>query len=113
MQTTGNFVKAVPLALAVLAVSVHDVRWESRGILLAVISGTAASGIGYVIWYAALRGLSSTRAAAVQLSVPVLAAFGGVIFLSERLTLRLVIASVLILGGVAMTVVAKEMKKES
>lgn len=111
MQTTGNFVKAVPFALAVLAGSVHDVRLETRGILLAVISGTAASGIGYVIWYAALSGLSSTRAAAVQLSVPVLAAFGGVIFLSELVTLRLVIASVLILGGVAMTVVAKEMKE--
>ncbi len=84
---------------------------DAEAVLLAVLSGTAASGIGYVIWYAALRGLSSTRAAAVRLSVPVLDAFGGVIFLSELVTLRLVIASILILGGVAMAVVAQELKK--
>ena len=109
-QTAGNFIKAVPFALVVLAVGVKGLHAESRGMLLAILSGSLASGIGYVIWYTALRGLSSTRAATVQLSVPVLAAFGGVIFLAEVVTLRLVIASFLILGGVVLTVIAKELK---
>jgi drug/metabolite transporter (DMT)-like permease len=111
-QTTGNFIRAVPFALVVWAVGVQSVHAEPRGILLAILSGALTSGIGYVIWYTALRGLSATRAATVQLSVPVLAAFGGVIFLAEVVTLRLVIASILILGGVALTVIAKEIKVE-
>ena len=109
-QTTGNFIKAVPFSLMAWAAGVQGLHAEPRGILLAILSGSLASGIGYVIWYTALRGLSSTRAATVQLSVPVLAAFGGVIFLAEVVTLRLVIASILILGGVALTVIAKELR---
>ncbi len=109
-RTAGNFVRAVPFALVVWASHVQGLHAEPRGILLAILSGALASGIGYVIWYTALRGLSSTRAATVQLSVPVLAAFGGVIFLSEVVTPRLMIASVLILGGVALTVIEKELK---
>jgi drug/metabolite transporter (DMT)-like permease len=109
-QTTGNFIRAVPFALVIWLVGLHGLHAGPRGILLAILSGSLASGIGYVLWYSALRGLSSTRAATVQLSVPVIAAFGGVIFLSEVVTLRLVIASVLILGGVAVTVIAKELK---
>jgi drug/metabolite transporter (DMT)-like permease len=109
-RTSGNFIRAVPFAAVVWASGVQGLHAEPRGILLALLSGTLASGIGYVIWYSALRGLSSTRAATVQLSVPVLAAFGGVIFLAEVVTLRLVIASILILGGVALTVVEKELK---
>jgi drug/metabolite transporter (DMT)-like permease len=109
-QTTGNFIRAAPFALAVWAVDIRGLHVQPHGLLLAVLSGSLASGIGYVIWYTALRGLSSTRAAAVQLSVPVLAAFGGVIFLAEVVTSRLLIASILILGGVALTVIAKELK---
>ncbi len=109
-QTAGNFIKAVPFALVVWAGGVHGVHAEPRGVLLAILSGSLASGLGYVIWYTALRGLSSTHAATVQLSVPVLAAFGGVIFLAEVVTLRLMLASVLILGGVVLTVIAKELK---
>ncbi|HUJ19103.1 MAG TPA: DMT family transporter [Nitrospirota bacterium] len=111
-RTAGNFIRAVPFALVVWTASVQGLHAEPRGILLAILSGSLASGIGYVIWYAALQGLSSTRAATVQLSVPVLAAFGGVIFLAEVVTLRLVIASMLVLGGVALTVIAKELKAE-
>jgi drug/metabolite transporter (DMT)-like permease len=109
-RTAGNFIRSVPFALVVWTASVQNLHAEPRGILLAILSGSLASGIGYVIWYAALQGLSSTRAATVQLSVPVLAAFGGVIFLAEVVTLRLVIASILVLGGVALTVIAKELK---
>jgi drug/metabolite transporter (DMT)-like permease len=109
-QTAGNFIKAAPFSLIVWTTGVQGVHAETRGILLAILSGAFASGLGYVIWYTALRGLSSTRAATVQLSVPVLAAFGGVVFLAEAVTLRLVIASILILGGVALTVIAKELR---
>jgi len=72
------------------------------GGLLAVASGALASGLGYAIWYAALAGLTATFAATVQLSVPVIAAAGGVLFLAEDVTTRLVVASVLILGGVGL-----------
>jgi drug/metabolite transporter (DMT)-like permease len=109
-ETTGNFVRAAPLALALWAVGTADLHAHPRGILLAVLSGAIASGLGYIVWYAALRNLSATRAATVQLSVPILAAFGGVLFLEETVTARLVIASLLILGGVAMTVAAKELR---
>jgi drug/metabolite transporter (DMT)-like permease len=109
-QTTGNFIRAVPFALVVWAVSVQGVHARPMGILFAILSGSLASGMGYAIWYTALRGLSSIRAATVQLPVPVLTAFGGVIFLAEDFTLRLLIASILILGGVALTVIAKELK---
>jgi drug/metabolite transporter (DMT)-like permease len=111
-QTAGNFIRAVPFALVVWAASVQGIQARPRGILLAILSGSLASGIGYVIWYTALRGLSATRAATVQLPVPLLTAFGGVIFLAEAFTLRLLIASILILGGVGLTVVAKELKAE-
>ena len=76
-------------------------------IALAVISGAVTSGLGYVLWYVALRGLTTTRAAIVQLSVPVLAAAGGIAFLSEPATRRLGISSALILGGIAIAIVAR------
>jgi drug/metabolite transporter (DMT)-like permease len=74
------------------------------GVLLAVASGAIASGVGYSLWYGALPGLTATKAAVVQLSVPVLAALGGVLLLGEVLTPRLVVAAVAILGGVALAI---------
>jgi len=74
---------------------------------LAILSGGIASGIGYTIWYIALGGLSSTQAAVVQLSVPVIAGLGGVIFISEKISLRLTISTLLILGGILMVVLGK------
>jgi drug/metabolite transporter (DMT)-like permease len=79
----------------------------SQGIMLAVASGALASGVGYSIWYVALRGLSATRAATVQLAVPVLAAIGGVLFMGEIISTRLVVSSLLILGGVGVAVAAR------
>jgi drug/metabolite transporter (DMT)-like permease len=73
----------------------------------AVLSGALASGLGYTIWYTALGGLSAMQAAVVQLSVPVIAAFGGVLFVSEAITLRLVVAGVLILGGILLVVLGR------
>ena len=79
-------------------------RLTLAGVLLAIASGALTSGLGYAVWYAALRGLSATRAAIVQLSVPPLAALGGVLVLGEDVSLRLVLASVLILGGIALAI---------
>ena len=106
-DTTGNFLRAVPLIIAVLLVSLDGMHLSQTGILLAVLSGAVASGLGYVIWYAALSGLTATRAAIVQLSVPVLAAWGGVVFLTEDVSLRLVLAAALILGGIALAIAGR------
>ena len=100
--TAGNFARAVPFAL-VLALALWRVRsLDGAGIAYAIASGALASGMGYVIWYAALPRLRPTSAAIVQLSVPLLAAAGGVVVLGEPLTLRLVVASIAILGGIAL-----------
>jgi drug/metabolite transporter (DMT)-like permease len=98
--TASNFLYTVPLVLvlSLLFLSGMQVSWQ--GIVLAVASGAVASGLGYAIWYAALPGLKATSAATVQLSVPVIAAVGGVLLLAEPLTLRLVLAAAATLGGV-------------
>jgi len=100
--TARNFTRAVPFALALSVVLAASARADTVGIALAVISGALTSGLGYAVWYAALGRLTAMRAATVQLSVPLLAAFGGVLFLSEAITPRLAVASVTILGGIAL-----------
>ena len=80
---------------------------DKMGIAYAIGSGAFASGLGYAIWYKALSGLTATQAATVQLSVPVFAAVGGVIFLGEAITLHLFIASAAILGGIALVIFDK------
>lgn len=100
--TAHNFLYAVPLVVATSLVFIGDLAVTAAGAAYAVVSGAVASGVGYVIWYTALRGLTGTGAATVQLSVPVIAAIGGVILLSETVTLRLVVASAATLGGVAL-----------
>ncbi len=105
--TAANFLRAVPLALIVSLVFVMRFHAEPAGLALAVASGALTSGLGYVIWYAALPGLSALRAATVQLSVPPLAAFGGVLLLAESMSLRLVLASLAILGGVALVLASR------
>ena len=99
--TAYNFIFSVPLVIVTSLVFLGDFQVSLAGVLYAVASGAIASGIGYVIWYAALRGLTATSAATVQLSVPVIAAAGGVMLMSEDVTARLVVASVATLGGVA------------
>jgi drug/metabolite transporter (DMT)-like permease len=106
-DTTGNFLRAVPLILLVRLILLNDLHLTASGILLAVLSGAIASGVGYVIWYTALAGLTATRAAIVQLSVPVLAAWGGVALLGEDLTLRLIVSAALILGGIALAITGR------
>jgi len=100
--TAANFAWATPLALVLSAVEWSSARAAPQGVALAIASGAITSGIGYVVWYAALRGLTALRAATVQLAVPLIAAFGGVLWLGEPITPRLALASLAILGGIAL-----------
>lgn len=106
VANAASFARAVPLALATSAVFAlwAGAELTPAGALFALASGGVTSGLGYAVWYAALRGLSATRAAIVQLSVPPLAAFAGVLVLGEMLSLRLVLASAMILGGIALAI---------
>jgi drug/metabolite transporter (DMT)-like permease len=109
--TAANFARAVPLTLLLAVASIGRLHADPAGVLLAVVSGAVTSGIGYVLWYAALAHLSSLRAAAVQLSVPLIAALGGVLFMAEAFTARLAVAGVAILGGIAMVLRARERQR--
>jgi drug/metabolite transporter (DMT)-like permease len=106
-STTGNFLRAVPFAALVSVVMLPKMHLDSLGVAYAVISGAITSGLGYVIWYAALAGLKAASAATVQLSVPVLATTGGILLLGEPVTLRYVIASAAVLGGIFLVVIEK------
>ncbi|HXJ81257.1 MAG TPA: DMT family transporter [Candidatus Methylomirabilis sp.] len=105
--TAGNFLRAVPVAAALSVLTHAGASLDRAGFWYAVSSGALASGIGYVIWYTALPALKATSAATVQLSVPVIAALGGIAFLGESVTLRLVLASVAILGGIALVILER------
>ena len=100
LDTTANFVYSVPFTIALSALFIAGANVSMPGAMLAVTSGALASGLGYAIWYAALNGLTAGRAATVQLSVPVIAALGGVLLLSEQITIRLAVATGLTIGGI-------------
>ena len=106
--TAGNFLRAAPIAAALSILMVNRTSLDSAGFWCAVASGALTSGIGYSIWYTVLPALKATKAATVQLSVPVIAALGGVVFLGEPITLRLLLASVAILGGIALVILEKQ-----
>lgn len=103
-ETAGNFARAVPMVVLIGIPYVYQMHMTTRGLALAALSGAVASGIGYTVWYAALKHLTSTRAAVLQLLVPVIAAAGGVAFLAETATTRLYVAGAMILGGIGMTI---------
>jgi len=105
--TGGNFARAVPLAAVAAVVAGSSLHAGPVGLALAVVSGGVTSGLGYVLWYRALGDMTATTAAIVQLVVPVLAAAGGVLFLAERPGVRLLMAAVLILGGVATAILSR------
>lgn len=107
--TAGNFLRAAVFGALLSAVSLGLFAWDPHGALLAVLSGAVASGLGYAIWYTVLPALRATQAATVQLSVPVIAAIGGVLLLGEQLSLRLVLCSVAILGGIALVLHARKL----
>jgi drug/metabolite transporter (DMT)-like permease len=102
--TAGNFLRAVPFAGALSVAMLPWAALDSLGVCYAISSGALASGLGYAIWYTALKALRTTSAASVQLGVPVIAAVGGIVFLGEHLTARLVISSAGILGGIALVI---------
>lgn len=106
-DTTGNFVRAAALIILFAVPFFRQLHASSKGIMLAVLSGAIASGIGYAVWYAALKYHTATRAAILQLSVPALAGIGGVIFLAETISARLLTATVLILGGIGLAIVSR------
>jgi drug/metabolite transporter (DMT)-like permease len=106
--TAGNFLRAVPMALGLSLLMMSQWVYDQNGLLLAAVSGALASGLGYAIWYHALPALKATQAATVQLSVPVIAALGGVLLLGEAITVPLVLASCAILGGIALVILEKK-----
>jgi drug/metabolite transporter (DMT)-like permease len=102
--TAGNFLRATPMAVVLALLALPWASVDAHGALLALASGALTSGVGYAIWYAALPALSATRAATLQLSVPVITALGAVLLLSEPLTLRLTLCGLAVLGGIALVV---------
>ena len=106
--TSGNFIRAVPFAAALSVLMAGRTSLDSAGFCYAIASGALTSGIGYSIWYAVLPALKAAKAATVQLSVPVIAGLGGVLLLGEPITLRLILASLAILGGIALVIFEKQ-----
>jgi len=102
--TAGNFLRTVPMAGILSLLTITQMQSDATGAVYAVLSGALTSGVGYALWYAALPGLRTASAATVQLSVPVIAAAGGIVLLGEALTLRLLLASIAILGGIALVI---------
>ena len=106
-DTASNFLKSIPVLLILFIFTIKKGHYSYEGILLAILSGGVTSGIGYTIWYMAIKWLTSIQTAVVQLLVPVIASFGGVLFISEIITFRLTISSIMILGGILMVVLGK------
>lgn len=105
--TAHNFLWSLPLAAVFLVIERDALHTDARGVALAVSSGAVASGLGYAVWYAALRNVNASRAAIVQLCVPVLSAIGGVAWLGEEPSARLFVCTALVLSGVALAVVTR------
>ncbi len=106
-STALNFIVSVPMVLAVNVFTFSNAHFSTEGVIYAFISGAITSGLGYAIWYAALKGLTTTQAACLQLFVPIIAALGGILFLSENITSRLIGAGLLIIGGVVLALIGK------
>ncbi len=107
-DTAGNFIRAAPFVIVAVLPFISRIHYSERGILFAVLSGAIASGIGYSVWYAALEFHTATRAAILQLVVPILAATGGILLSSESITLRLTMAAFLILGGILISIFGRK-----
>jgi len=106
-QTAGNFLLTLPMSAAMLLLSVNKLHGNVDGVLLAVASGALASGLGYALWYHVVSRMSAATAATVQLSVPLLAAAGGVVMMQESISLRLTVTGIMILGGIALVTIKR------
>lgn len=107
IATAGNFIRAIPFAIILFWLMGDANQVTHLGLAYAVASGAAASGLGYALWYAVLPALPASSAATIQLSVPIIAAFGGVLLLDEQLTLRFVLAAIAVLGGIAVFILSR------
>jgi drug/metabolite transporter (DMT)-like permease len=105
--TAGNFLRASLLAVLLSALMFSDFKTDSAGVGYAVASGAITSGLGYAVWYSVVPALEAANAATVQLSVPVIAALGGIVLLGESITLRFALATLAILGGIALVILSK------
>lgn len=110
LATAGNFLRASVFAIVLSVIMLESKSLDKAGIGYAICSGALTSGIGYAIWYAALPSLKAATAATVQLSVPVITAMGAIVLLDEAISLRIVLASVTILGGIALVILQKNTK---
>jgi drug/metabolite transporter (DMT)-like permease len=106
-ETANNFLRTLPFIILLTLFTFDQVQLSKQGILLAVTSGAITSGLGYAIWYSALKELTITHAAIIQLTVPIIATFGGVIFSNEVISIRLISSSILVLGGVLLVISGK------
>ncbi|GLQ31990.1 hypothetical protein GCM10007876_24690 [Litoribrevibacter albus] len=106
-DTAFNFVRTLPLVVLLIVLTISNSQMTLYGIVLAMLSGGLASGIGYTIWYMALEGLSAIQAAVLQLLVPIIATIGGFVFSGEEITLRFVIATLMVLGGILMVILGR------
>ena len=106
--TAGNFIRATPLALVLLVIFWPGGEFHAEGMAYAVASGAIASALGYALWYSILVHIAAIKAATLQLSVPVLAVFAGWLFLDEPVTLRIILSSLAVIGGVAMVIWVKK-----
>ena len=114
LATSRNFTRSLLFVVLLAGVAVSgagEARWSAAGLLLAILSGALTSGLGYVTWYAALAYLTSMQAALVQLSVPAIAAAGGVLLLGEALSLRLVACGLMIIGGICLALLQKSRRQ--
>jgi drug/metabolite transporter (DMT)-like permease len=107
-DTTGNFIRSVPMVAVAVIPFLWTINLSTNGVLLAIASGAVTSGVGYSVWYSALRYLTATRAAVLQLAVPLLTAGFGILLLAEAATARLAIAGALILGGILVVIIARK-----
>lgn len=108
MDTAYNFLRTLPFVSLLALMTLHNATFTNEGVVFALISGGITSGIGYTIWYIALRGLNAIQASVLQLSVPVIAAIGGVMFVSESMTYRLIISTCIVLCGILTVVLGKQ-----
>ncbi len=112
LETTAlNFILSIPMIIALIVLIFRQMHFSTEGVAYAIVSGALTSGVGYAIWYAALKGLKTTQAALLQLLVPIIAAVGGIIFLSENISSRLIVAGLLIILGVVLALLGKRFWK--
>ena len=112
-DSASNFFYTLPFVVTLLIIEFNNTNLSRSGIVLAIVSGAVASGMGYTVWYMTVKRLSTLQASVVQLLVPVIAAVGGVIFAQESISMRLILSSIAILGGILFVLLGQRFKSKS